>query len=99
MAGRQPMLPPFGAGIQHKIFNANNPANTVVATYVGPTPHFPAGWHTFQVVGAGNLINIDTATPLYGTQGLFVGYKGNAGGRRKSRRSKQSRRKSKRRHH
>ena len=100
------MLPPFGVGIQYKLFNTNNPTHGgVLATYVGPATaatHLPAGWHTFQIVVSGNLVNIDTTGPLYGTQGIFVGYKGNAGGRRKSRRSKRSKRsarKSRRRHH
>jgi hypothetical protein len=96
MAARQPMLPPFGVGIQHKIFNTINPASVLVATYVGPTPHV-AGSHRFQVVpgqivAGGTLLNIDTSNPLYGIQGSFVGYIGNAGGRRKSRRSKRSKR-------
>ena len=48
MAARQAMLPPFGVGIQHKIFNTINPGYVLVATYVGPTPHV-AGSHRFQV--------------------------------------------------
>jgi hypothetical protein len=99
MAARQAMEPPFGPGVVYKIFNTYNPAYGQLATYVGIDQI--TGDHRFQLAD-GNFINIWTNNPQYGTNGLFVGYKGNAGGRRKSRRSKRSKRshrKSKRRHH
>ena len=90
MAARQAMNPPFGPGVVYKIFNANNPVYSELVTYIGPSPIFP-GDHAF-LKADGTQINIWTANPQYGTDGLFIGYKGNAGGRRKSRRSKHSKR-------
>ena len=99
MPARQVMEPPFGIGVQYKIFNANNPAAPGVLTiYRGMDPIIPI-YHQFDPAsGIGAPLYIDTNAPQYGTSGLFVGYKGNAGGRRKSRRSKRSNRKSKRRY-
>ena len=99
MAARQIARPPFEVGQQYKIFNTYNPDTAITVTYIGSEPAVP-GYHIFQRVN-GSLLSINTADPLYGIQFLFVGYTGNAGGRRKSRcskRSKRSHRKTKRRY-
>ncbi len=107
MAAPQVATAPFNNGIKYKIFNASNPATPGLMVTYDPEPAGPHNFHrdnTYRFLkNDGTYIYIPHFhdNPSYGKEGLFVGYTGNVGGRRKSRRSKRSKRshrKTKRRH-
>ena len=106
MPSRQVLYPPFGVGQRYKLFNNFNPDTARLSTYVGEVPA-GSGIHQFQtvvpvpppVLPPPAHTNITINSPNYWQNGYYVGLATNAGGRRrKSRRSKQSHRKTKRRH-
>ena len=112
MPSRQVLYPPFAVGQRYKIFNNFIPATARLSTYAGEVsaagiPAVGSGIHRFQtvmpvpapVLPPSPYTNITINSPNYWQNGDYVGLATNAGGRRKSRRSKRSYRKSKRRHH
>jgi hypothetical protein len=99
MPSRQVLYPPFGVGQQYKLFHgmiSDHPGTLV--TYVEPIPN-TTDKHRFQS-NNGGIIDLKIGGPTYGNYD-YIGLATNSGGRRKSRRSKQSKRshrKTKRRH-
>ena len=95
---KQAIKPPFttNAG-KYKLFDTNNPAYSQSVTYVGLEPDNITHTFKFDLVPSA-VKSIIPSSGTYGQSGYYIGLATNAGGRRKSRRSKRSNRKSKRRY-
>ena len=102
---RQPLYPPYVIGKKYKLLSTNNNSVNILVTYVGLDE--TGTLHQFEHVNQqGTIVSINAANinsqnppdPI----GLYIVGEGNAGGRRKSRRSKRKLRRTKRkarRHH